>query len=121
MGGASGSSVPRAACTTGTSAAASYLAMGSSVGPSPRAVVAVVGATGRQGSAVCRHLIQDRWRVRALTRNPSSAAAHALAEQGAQIQRADSEDIGSLRRAFHGVHGVFNALGPRTYGGIRRK
>ncbi len=88
--------------------------MGSSVGPSPRAVVAVVGATGRQGSAVCRHLVQDRWRVRALTRNPSSAAAHALADQGAQIQRADSEDIGSLRRAFHGVHGVFNVQNPMT-------
>jgi uncharacterized protein YbjT (DUF2867 family) len=94
--------------------AASYWAMGASGRPAPGAVVAVVGATGRQGSAVCRHLLQDGWRVRALTRDPSSAAARALADQGAQIQRADSEDLGSLRQAFHGVHGVFNVQNPMT-------
>jgi uncharacterized protein YbjT (DUF2867 family) len=88
--------------------------MASSVGPGPAAVVAVVGATGRQGSAVVRHLLRDRWRVHALTREPSGAAARALADQGAQIQRADTEDIGSLRRAFHGVHGVFNVQNPMT-------
>lgn len=88
--------------------------MGSSVEPSPGAVVAVVGATGRQGSAVCLHLLRDRWRVRALTRDPSSVAARAVADQGAQVQRADTEDIGSLRRAFRGVHGVFNVQNPMT-------
>lgn len=86
--------------------------MGSSVHPGSGGVVAVVGATGRQGSAVCRHLLRDRWRVRALTRDPSSAAARALDDLGAQLQRADSEDIGSLRRAFDGVHGVFNVQNP---------
>jgi uncharacterized protein YbjT (DUF2867 family) len=77
-------------------------------------MVAVVGATGRQGSAVCRHLLRDRWRVRALTRDPSSAAARSLADQGAQVQRVDSEDPGSLSRAFRGVHGVFNVQNPMT-------
>ena len=63
---------------------------------------------------MCRHLLRDRWRVRALTRDPSSAAARALADQGAQIHRVDSEDIRSLRRSFHGVHGIFNVQNPMT-------
>jgi uncharacterized protein YbjT (DUF2867 family) len=90
--------------------------MGSSVGHDPAAVVAVVGATGRQGSAVVRHLLRDRWRVRALTRDPSGAAARALGDQGAQIYRVDTEDSGSLAPAFHGVHGVFNVQNPMTSG-----
>jgi uncharacterized protein YbjT (DUF2867 family) len=88
--------------------------MGASAGPSAGAMVAVVGATGRQGSAVCRHLLRDGWRVRALTRDPSSTAARALADQGAQVVRVDSEDIGSLSRAFRDVHGVFNVQNPLT-------
>ena len=52
--------------------------------------------------------------MRALTRDPSSAAARALADQGAQVQQVDSEDIGSLRRAFAEVHGVFNVQNPMT-------
>jgi len=37
------------------------------------------GATGRQGGAVARHLLADGWRVRAVTRDPGSAAAARLA------------------------------------------
>ncbi|MEE2522437.1 NmrA/HSCARG family protein [Pseudarthrobacter sp. J75] len=85
----------------------------SSVGGT-RGVVAVVGATGRQGSAVVRHLLQDGWQVRALTRNPSSAASLALRESGASIQRADAEDISSLLPAFADAHGVFNVQNPMT-------
>ena len=73
-----------------------------------------MGATGRQGSAVVRHLLRDRWRVRALTRDPSGAAARTLADLGAQIHRVDTEDIGSLAPAFHGVHGIFNVQNPMT-------
>jgi uncharacterized protein YbjT (DUF2867 family) len=46
--------------------------------------------------------------VRALTRDPSSAAARALGDRGAELHRVDTEDINSLRPAFYGVHGVFN-------------
>jgi uncharacterized protein YbjT (DUF2867 family) len=87
--------------------------MGSS-GPVPGAEIAVVGATGRQGSAVVRHLLRDGWRVRALTRDPSGAAARTLTDQGVQIHPVDTEDIGSLAPAFHGVHGVFNVQNPMT-------
>lgn len=88
--------------------------MASSSGRSDAAVVAVVGATGRQGSAVVRHLLHDRWRVRALTRDPSGPVARALGDHGAEVQRVDTEDIGSLRRAFEEAHGVFNVQNPMT-------
>lgn len=84
-------------------------------GPRPGAV-AVLGATGRQGSAVTRHLLRDGWQVRALTRNPSGRAAGTAREQGAQVLRVDSEDIRSLRLAFDGVHGVYSVQNPMTCG-----
>ncbi|MGX9902036.1 NmrA/HSCARG family protein [Arthrobacter sp. SA17] len=87
----------------------------SSEGDTP-GVVAVVGSTGRQGSAVVRHLLKDGWQVRALTRNPSGEAARALQAHGAEVQRADAEDIGSLRTAFKATYGVFNVQNPMTSG-----
>lgn len=45
-------------------------------------LVVVFGATGRQGGAVARHLLAGGWRVRAVTRDPGSVAARALAEAG---------------------------------------
>ena len=45
--------------------------------------------------------------VRALTRNPDSDKARALAAAGAELVRADLDDQASLERAFAGAHGVF--------------
>lgn len=71
-------------------------------------VVAVCGATGRQGGAVTRHLLAAGWRVRALTRKPGGEAAAALARLGAEVVRADMDDPASLRPAFDGAHGVYS-------------
>ena len=49
--------------------------------------VAVVGATGRQGGAVARHLLADGWSVRSLTRRPESAAGRKLAALGTDVIR----------------------------------
>lgn len=70
-------------------------------------VIAVVGATGLQGRAVSRRLLERGWPVRALTRNPAGAHAVALAALGADVLRADSEDTSSLERCFAGVYGVY--------------
>ena len=70
--------------------------------------IAVVGATGLQGTAVTRRLLQEGWRVRALTRNPDGKRARAIAALGADVVSADSEDQASLERSFAGVHGVYN-------------
>ncbi|MET9631206.1 NmrA/HSCARG family protein [Lentzea sp. NPDC006480] len=78
--------------------------------------VAVLGATGRQGGAVARHLLADGRRVRALTRDPSSAKARRLAEAGAEVMRADMSDVTTLRTAFAGAHGVFSVQNPMICG-----
>ena len=78
--------------------------------------VAVVGATGRQGGAVARHLLTDGWTVRSLTRRPDSAAGRRLAALGADVIRGDLDDRRALTAAFTDVHGVFSVQNPMTSG-----
>ncbi|MFJ8364480.1 NmrA/HSCARG family protein [Streptomyces sp. NPDC093984] len=75
--------------------------------PTDKSIV-VTGATGLQGRAVTRHLLDGGWQVRALTRNPDGAPAKALASAGAQIVRAEMEDISSLVDAAEGAYGLFS-------------
>lgn len=70
--------------------------------------VVVAGATGKQGGAVARRLLANGHRVRALTRNPDSASAKALAQLGADIVRADLEDPPSLVAALADAGAVFS-------------
>jgi uncharacterized protein YbjT (DUF2867 family) len=79
-----------------------------SIGEHEGKTIAVVGATGLQGSAVTRRLLQKGWRVRALTRDPDGKQARALATLGADVIRADSADQASLERSFAGVLGVYS-------------
>ncbi|ONH59789.1 NmrA family transcriptional regulator [Frankia sp. CcI49] len=73
-----------------------------------RDVVLVTGATGNQGGAVATRLLADGWSVRALTRDPTGAAARRLADRGAEIVVGDLADPQSLDVAAKGVHGVFS-------------
>lgn len=71
-------------------------------------LITVFGATGNQGGAVARSLLKNpAFKVRALTRNPSSDASQALACQGAEIQQADGFDQKSMVSAFAGSWAVF--------------
>jgi uncharacterized protein YbjT (DUF2867 family) len=70
--------------------------------------VLVTGATGRQGGAVIRHLRGKDWKLRALTRNPKSAAAQELAKSGVEVVQGDLEDPASLERGVRGAYGVFS-------------
>ncbi len=73
-------------------------------------IIAVIGATGAQGGGLARAILADPARtftVRAVTRNPSSDNAKALAAAGAQVVAADLDDSASLERAFAGAWGVF--------------
>jgi uncharacterized protein YbjT (DUF2867 family) len=76
--------------------------------PSDQRLIVVCGATGRQGGAVARSLLDQGWRVGALTRKPEQPKAQELAALGAEIVTGDMEDPDSLRRAFEGVYGVFS-------------
>ena len=90
--------------------------MGPGSGTDRPGVIAVCGATGRQGGAVLRHLLREGWPVRALTRTPTSAKARALADAGAEVVGAEMADRSSLDRAFAGAHGVFNVQNPQKIG-----
>jgi uncharacterized protein YbjT (DUF2867 family) len=71
-------------------------------------VIAVTGATGRQGGAVARHLLAHGWQVRALTRKPDRPSARALAALGADVVRADMTKPTDLARAFRDAYGVYS-------------
>lgn len=70
--------------------------------------VLVTGATGKQGGAVARRLIERGHTVRALTRKPDGAPAKALAALGAEIVTGDLSDRGALDQAVKGVSSVFS-------------
>ncbi len=70
--------------------------------------IAVAGATGKQGGAVARRLLDRGHTVRALTRNPDKPAAQVLAERGAELARADLEDRASLDAALKGAAALFS-------------
>jgi uncharacterized protein YbjT (DUF2867 family) len=73
-------------------------------------LVAVVGATGSQGGGLVQAILADpeqRFAVRALTRNAQSERSQALAAAGAEVVEADLDDEASLRAAFDGAHGAY--------------
>jgi uncharacterized protein YbjT (DUF2867 family) len=69
--------------------------------------ILVTGATGNQGGSVARELLASGYRVKAMTRNPTSEAAQALAAQGAELIGADLDDPSSLEKALADLWGVF--------------
>ncbi len=70
--------------------------------------ILVIGATGAQGGGVARALLtRGEFAVKAMTRNPESKEALVLSEQGAEICRANLDDIDSLIAAMEDVYGVF--------------
>jgi len=75
-----------------------------------RKIVVVTGATGAQGGGLVRAILSDPeggFAARALTRNPESDKARALAAAGAEVVQADLDDTESVRRAFDGAYGAF--------------
>ncbi|KAL7748379.1 hypothetical protein RI367_006341 [Sorochytrium milnesiophthora] len=75
---------------------------------SGKRIVVVVGATGDQGGSVARVLLdQKKFAVRALTRNPESSKARALADMGAEVVQCDLANRGDIERAFANAYAVF--------------
>lgn len=70
--------------------------------------VLIFGATGNIGGAATRELLKRDWQVRAVTRNPESKKAQALAELGAEVVQGDMDDRESLERVFDGMSQVFS-------------
>ncbi|HRF59229.1 MAG TPA: NmrA/HSCARG family protein [Fimbriimonadaceae bacterium] len=73
-------------------------------------IIAVVGATGAQGGGLVRAILahpESGLKVRAITRDPNSERARALAAAGAEVVGADLDDRDSVQRAFDGAYGAF--------------
>jgi NAD(P)-dependent dehydrogenase (short-subunit alcohol dehydrogenase family) len=64
-------------------------------------IIAIAGATGSQGGGVVNVMKKTPgWKVRALTRNPTSDAAKKLVDEGIEVVKADFDNEDSLRQAF---------------------
>ncbi|KAJ2845888.1 hypothetical protein J3B02_004554 [Coemansia erecta] len=72
--------------------------------------VAIIGATGLQGGGVLNSLYDTgKYKIRALTRNPSGEPAKLLLMKypGIEVAAADLDDTESLRKAFKDIDIVF--------------
>ena len=77
---------------------------------SDKKVIAVVGATGSQGGGLARAILEKpdgEFSLRAITRNPESEKARALAAAGGEVVVADLDDEGSLVRSLDGAYGAY--------------
>ena len=76
-------------------------------------LLVVLGATGTQGGGVISHFLStpslsSSYRLRGLTRNPSSGSAKALAAKGVEVVSADLNNPASLTAAFEGASYIFS-------------
>lgn len=71
--------------------------------------ILVTGATGQQGSALARLLLQKKHEVYALIRNtePESPKAQNLRNLGAKLIKGDLDNTDSLEQATNGIDSVF--------------
>lgn len=96
-----------------------------------RKVIVVLGATGGQGSGVVDALLKDtsqeRWLVRAVTRDPESARARKLltdyqtSDERLSIVRGDPYDLKNLQDIFQGAYGLFALVSELVPGKILQR
>ena len=73
-------------------------------------IIAVVGSTGSQGGGLVHAILNDPnggFAARAITRDPNKDKAKALAAKGAEVVKADLDDVESLKKAFAGAYAVY--------------
>ncbi|CAG7996022.1 unnamed protein product [Penicillium salamii] len=80
-------------------------------------LITVFGATGQQGGAVIRTILQDEtlskeFRIRGISRDTSKPAAQALLKHGVELVSADMSSKESLLKAIQGSHSVFLVTTP---------
>ncbi|KAL6691593.1 NAD(P)-binding protein [Trichoderma pleuroticola] len=71
-------------------------------------LLVIIGVTGQQGSSIAREFLDlPSWKVRGITRNPSSQNALHWVAEGVEIVKGDLDDTDSLRAAFQGANAIF--------------
>ena len=68
-------------------------------------LILVTGATGQQGGAVARALMNKGRNIRVMTRHTEKAAG--LAKAGAEVVKGDLTNQADLQTALRGIYGVF--------------
>lgn len=72
-------------------------------------LICIIGVTGNQGGSVAQRFLKDsNYRVRGITRDPTSPAAQKLATQGIEIVQADLDQVESLVSAFADANVIFS-------------
>ena len=71
-------------------------------------IILVTGATGKQGGAAARSLVQQGFKVKALTRHPDSKQASALKDLNIAVVQGDLDDDATLRAQLQNAYGVFS-------------
>ncbi len=74
--------------------------------------VLVSGATGQQGGALARVLLEKGHRVRAFARRPDSREAETLERLGAELAEGDFEEPSTIERAARGMDALFIVATP---------
>ena len=77
---------------------------------SAKKIITVFGATGAQGGGLVRAIATDaggEFTARAVTRDPGSDKAKALAALGAEVVYGDLGDEASVHKALEGAYGAF--------------
>jgi uncharacterized protein YbjT (DUF2867 family) len=74
--------------------------------------VVVTGATGKQGGALARGLLERGHKVRAVTRDSNSNQAKSLAHAGATLVTASLEDTAAVKKALEGATSLFAMTTP---------
>lgn len=73
-------------------------------------LIVIIGITGNQGSSVAHTFLSSpTWRIRGLTRHPTSPTSQHLSSLGIEMIQADLHDPSSLSRAFDGANLIFSA------------
>jgi len=71
-------------------------------------LLVVLGVTGNQGSSVAHTFLTiPGWRIRGVSRSPSSDAAQLLSSKGVEIVKGNLDDVDSLVTAFIGANAIF--------------
>lgn len=77
---------------------------------SAKKIITVFGATGAQGGGLVRAICADpqsEFKVRAVTREPESDKAKALAALGAEVVYGELENEASVAKALEGAYGAY--------------
>src|SRR5437868_5081855 len=72
-------------------------------------IIAVMGATGAQGGGLVRAILDDKtggFAARAVTRDPNSDKAKALADAAHQVRAGNVDEVEALPKACEGAYGA---------------